>query len=241
MSGIAGTMEVVKDADALAARAAAIIADRLKTARVPYRVLLSGGSTPRATYARLADMDIDWGCAELFFGDERFVPPDHKDSNYRMVRDSLLAKGTVKPRKLLAIPTDGTPQSAADRYDETLRQQYGAGTLEPGIPLFHLTLLGLGDDGHTASLLPGQPVLQERSRWAAVVPEGRDEPRITLTYPALEASALIIFLVSGTAKRDALAQARGGALPAGGIKPQGDVLWLVDGAAAGAEDQGYGF
>ena len=73
-----------------------------------------------------------WDCAELFFGDERFVPPDHPDTNYRMVRETLLAGGMVKPRKLLAIPTDGTPQSAADRYDEILRQQYGAGTLGAG-------------------------------------------------------------------------------------------------------------
>jgi 6-phosphogluconolactonase len=184
---------------------------------------------------------VNWGCAELFFSDERFVLPDHKDSNYRMVRDTLLAGGKVEPRKLLAIPTDQTPQSAADRYDEMLRQQYGASILEEGVPLFHLTLLGLGDDGHTASLLPGQPVLKERERWAAAVPEGRGEPRITLTYPALESSALIIFLVSGAAKRDALAQARGGGLPAGALKPQGEVLWLVDAAAAGEEDQGYGF
>ena len=242
MSDIAGSIEVVKDAGALAARATEIIAGRVATAKWPYRIVLSGGSTPRATYQLLAARkDVDWGCAELFFSDERCVPPDHKDSNYRMVRESLLADGTVSPRKLLAIPTDGTPESAADRYDETLRQQYGAGSLEPGIPLFHLTLLGLGEDGHTASLLPGQPVLNERSRWAAVVPEGRGEPRITLTYPALESSALIIFLVSGAAKRDALAQARGGALPAGALKPQGEVLWLVDQAAAGEEDQGYGF
>ncbi len=242
MSDIAGSIEVVKDAGALAARAAEIIAGRVATANWPYRIVLSGGSTPRATYQLLAARkDVDWGCAELFFSDERCVPPDHKDSNYRMVRESLLADGTVSPRKLLAIPTDGTPESAADRYDEILRQQYGAGSLEPGIPLFHLTLLGLGEDGHTASLLPGQPVLNERSRWAAVVPEGRGEPRITLTYPALESSALIIFLVSGAAKRDALAQARGGALPAGALKPQGEVLWLVDQAAAGEEDQGYGF
>ena len=102
------------------------------------------------------------------------MPPDHPDTNYRMVRESLLAGGKVQPRKLLAIPTDGTPESAAARYDETLRQQYGAGTLEAGVPLFHLTLLGLGDDGHTASLLPGQPVLEERTRWAAAVPQGRD-------------------------------------------------------------------
>ena len=131
-----------------------------RTAKYPFRIVLSGGSTPRAAasirlLARIRD--IDWDCTELFFGDERFVPPDHPDSNYRMVRESLLAGEFVNPRKLLAIPTDGTAESAADRYDETLRQQYGAGTLEPGVPLFHLTLLGLGDDGHTASLLPGQP------------------------------------------------------------------------------------
>ena len=241
MSDIAGTLEVVKDADALAIRAAEIIAARLQGAPYPFRLVLSGGSTPRATYQRLAHMALNWDCTEIFFSDERFVTPDHKDSNYRMVRESLLASPQVHPRKLLVIPTDGTPQSAADRYDETLRQQYGAGTLERGVPLFHLTLLGLGDDGHTASLLPGQAVLEERDRWAALVPEGRDEPRITLTYPALESSALILFLVSGTAKRDALAQARAGIGPAGGIKPQGEVLWLADEAAAGDEDQGYGF
>jgi 6-phosphogluconolactonase len=241
MSGIAGQMEVVADAEALTARAVEIIAGRMNTARAPFRIALAGGSTPAPVYKALAQLDLDWSCAEIFFGDERFVPPGHKDSNYRMAHDTLLAGGKVQPRKLLAIPTDGTPQSAADRYDETLRQQYGSSTLEPGIPLFHLTILGLGDDGHTASLLPGQPVLQERERWVAVVPEGRDEPRITLTYPALESSELILFLVAGAAKRDALAQARGGELPAGGIKPQGEVLWLVDAAAAGAEDQGYGF
>ncbi len=234
-------MEVVADAGALAQRAADIIAERLKTAHYPFRLVLSGGSTPRAAYQLLACKDIDWDCCELFSSDERFVPPDHPDSNYRMVRDTLLAGEFVRPRKLLAIPTDGTVQSAADRYDETLRQQYGAGTLEAGVPLFHLTLLGLGEDGHTASLLPDQPVLQERTRWVAAVPQGRGEPRISLTYPAIESSALIVFLVSGATKRDALAQARAGLLPAGGIKPQGDVLWLVDQAAAGEEDQGYGF
>jgi len=241
MSGIAGSLEVVKDVAALAARAADIIAGQLRVAQYPFRMVLSGGSTPRATYQLLGARQIDWDCAEIFFSDERFVPPEHPDSNYRMVRECLLAGGHVHPRKLLAIPTDGTPESAAERYDETLRQQYGAGTLEAGVPLFHLTLLGLGDDGHTASLLPGQPVLQERERWAAVVPKGRAEPRISLTYPALESSALILFLVSGAGKRDALAQARAGIGPAGGIKPQGEVLWLVDEAAAGEDDQGYCF
>jgi 6-phosphogluconolactonase len=238
---VSGTLEVVKDAGALAARAAEIIAGRLKVARYPFRLVLSGGSTPRATYQLLACKDLDWDCCEIFFSDERFVPPDHPDSNYRMVRETLLAGYDVKPRKVFAFPTDGSLQSCADRYDEALRQQYGAGTLEAGIPLFHLTLLGLGEDGHTASLLPDQPVLKERERWAAAVPEGRSEPRLTLTYTALNASDLVLFLVSGAAKRDALAQARAGALPAGGLAPRGDVLWLADQAAAGEEDQGYGF
>jgi 6-phosphogluconolactonase len=241
MGDIAGRMEVVKDAGALAQRAADIIAERIKGKDYPFRLVLSGGSTPRATYQLLACKDIDWSCVELFFSDERFVPPDHKDSNYRMVRETLLASEFVTPRKLFAIPTDDTPDSAAARYDEALRQQYGAGELETGVPLFHLTLLGLGDDGHTASLLPGQPVLQERSKWVAAVPQGREEPRISLTYPALNASEMVIFLVSGEEKRDALAQARGGALPAGDLKPMGDVLWLVDALAAGEEDTGYGF
>jgi 6-phosphogluconolactonase len=241
LSDIAGTLEVVKNPAVLAERAAQIIADRLKVARHPLRILLSGGSTPRPTYQCLASQDLDWDCAELFFGDERFVPPDDKDSNYRMVRETLLSTGKVKPRKILAIPTDGTPQSGAERYEETLRQQYGASSLEPGVPLFHLVLLGLGDDGHTASLLPGQPALLERSRWVAAVLQGRSQPRITVTYPALEASELILFLVSGIGKRDALAQARGGLLPAGALKPQGEILWLADEAAAGEEDQGYGF
>jgi 6-phosphogluconolactonase len=239
---IEGRMEVVKDADALSARAAALIAERMTGCDTPFRMVLSGGTTPIAAYRKLARLpNLPWSCAELFFSDERFVPPDHHNSNYRMARETLLADGTVQPRKLFAIPTDDTPDSAAARYDEMLRQQYGAGELEPGVPLFDLTLLGLGDDGHTASLLPGQPVLQERTRWAAAVPEGRGEPRITLTYPALESSRLILFLVSGAAKRDALAQARGGALPAGALKPQGEVIWLVDAAAAGRDDQGYGF
>jgi 6-phosphogluconolactonase len=241
LSDIAGELEIVKDAGALAARAAEIIAGRLAVARYPFRLVLSGGSTPRAAYQLLAAADLDWDCCEIFFGDERFVPPDHPDSNYRMARESLLAGANVKPRKVFAIPTDGSLESCADRYDEALRQQYGAGTLEEGIPLFHLTLLGLGEDGHTASLLPDQPVLKERSRWAAPVPLGRAEPRITLTYPALNSSALILFLVSGGAKRDALAQARAGALPAGGLQPKGEVVWLADEAAAGEDDQGYGF
>jgi 6-phosphogluconolactonase len=243
---IAGDIEVLKDPAAVAARAADVIAQAMRGCATPFRLALSGGSTPRETYTLLAARnDLPWSCVELFFGDERFVPPDHKNSNYRMARESLLARGAA-PRGLFAVPIDGTPEEAAYAYEEILRQQYGASTLELGVPLFDLVLLGLGEDGHTASLLPDQPVLNERRRWVAAVPEGRGEPRITLTYPALESSRLILFLVTGAAKRDALAQvraegARGGALPAGALRPEGNVLWLVDEQAAGVTDTGYGF
>jgi 6-phosphogluconolactonase len=233
---IHGRAEILATPEALAARAAALIAELMQGCQAPYRLCLSGGSTPRAAYRLLADRnDIAWDCAELFFGDERFVPPDHPDSNYRMVRDSLLAGGSVAPCLLLPMPTDGTPDGCAEAYEEILRQQYGASRLDPGVPLFDLTLLGLGPDGHTASLIPGQKVLKERTRWAAAVPEGRPEVRLTLTYPALESSRLVLFLVAGADKAEAVRRVRAGDadLPAGALNPSGDVIWLLDRAAAG--------
>jgi len=233
---IRGRTEILGDGEALAARAADVIADAMRGCSAPYRLCLSGGSTPRATYKLLARRnDMAWDCTEIFFGDERFVPPDSPDSNYRMARETLLAGGLVRPRALLAMPTDGTPQSCADAYEEILRQQYGASSLDPAVPLFDLMLLGLGDDGHTASLIPGQPVLKERTRWVAPVPQGRDEVRLTLTYPALESSRLTLFLVAGADKAEAVARVRAGdtALPAGGLQPLGEVVWLLDRAAAG--------
>ena len=236
MSGIAGALEVVKDLEALSARAAELIADRIRSGGSPFRLALSGGNTPRGCYRHLAHLhQIPWDHVEIFLGDERFVPPDHPDSNYHMIRQTLLAGEAVTPRAVFAVPTDTTPEDAAGAYEEILRQEYGASRLRPDLPLFDLQLLGLGEDGHTASLLPGQPVLEEQTRWVAVVPEGRKEPRITLTYPVLESSRLTVFLVSGADKKDALARVRAGdpSLPAGRLKPQGDVIWLADRAALG--------
>jgi len=227
-------LQVAKDASALAMMAADLIAPRIQDCDAPFRLALSGGSTPRETYRLLgAHKDLSWDCVEIFFCDERQVPPDHPDSNYGMVRNTLLAGG-IAPRGIFSIPTDGTAESCAARYGEILRQQYGASRLSPDAPLFDLCLLGLGEDGHTASLLPGQPVLNERTRWVAAVPEGRIEPRITLTYPALESSRTTVFMVSGASKAAMLARARAGdtTIPAGALKPQGETLWLADSAAA---------
>jgi len=235
---IAGEMEVLKDLDAVSARAAELIADRIRGCTAPFRLALSGGSTPRGCYRRLAHLhQVPWDCVEIYLGDERFVPHDHPESNYRMIRELLLSGPTVNPRGMFAVPGDGDAERAAQTYEEILRQQYGSSRLLPQSPLFDLQLLGLGEDGHTASLLPDQPVLEERSRWVTVVPDGRPEPRISLTYPALESSRLTVFLVAGAAKREPLARARAGdpTIPAGRLKPQGDVIWLVDRAAVGAD------
>ncbi len=233
---IAGEVEILDDAAALAARAADVIAEVMSGCAAPFRLSLAGGSTPRAAYKLLANRKgLPWDCTEIFFGDERLVPQDHPDSNYLMAQQTLLAGGHIKPRALLAMPTDRPPQECADTYEEALRQQYGASLLDPAVPLFDLMLLGLGPDGHTASLIPGQPVLNERSRWVAPVPQGRPEVRLTLTYPALESSRVTLFMVAGADKADAVARVRAGdtSLPAGALKPQGRVLWLLDRAAAG--------
>lgn len=224
---IAGEMIVADNAEDLAGRAAEFIAKEIKASAI-FRFVLSGGSTPRSLYTLLGERhDLPWERVELFLGDERFVPQDHSDSNFRMVRETLLAHG-VRPKAVHPIPTNGTPEDAAVRYDALLRSIRER-------PLFDLNLLGLGEDGHIASLLPGQPVLEEHNKLVAAVPKGRSEQRITLTFPALESSRITMFLVSGAAKAGMVKRARGNdsSIPAGRLHPQGSVIWFVDRAAAG--------
>lgn len=226
---IPGEMVVANDAEDLAARAAEFIAKEIMASRGAYRFVLSGGSTPRPLYALLGEMrDLPWDRVELFLGDERFVPPDHPDSNFRMVRETLLAHG-IQPKAVHPIPTDGTPEDSAMRYEALLR------SIEQR-PLFDLNLLGLGVDGHIASLLPAQPVLEERNKLVAAVLKGRSEQRVTLTYPAMESSRITMFLVSGATKTEMVERTRAGdvSIPAGRLHPQGSVIWYADRAAAGA-------
>lgn len=206
-----------------------------------FRLSLSGGSTPKALYQRLAKPPFDtafpWDRTLLFFGDERYVPKDDPDSNFHMVSEALLRHIDIPPDNIFRIETEtSSPQETASRYDATLKRLYGASTFDPVRPLFDVTLLGLGPDGHTASLLPGQPVLEERNAWVAAVSEGRPEARITLTYPALESSRTLAFLVVGADKAAMLAHVRGGAtdVPAGRLRPHGAVQWFLDRAAIGA-------
>ena len=234
-----GRLEILPDAQTLARHVAEWMTQAALAASRPFRVSLSGGSTPKTLYSLLAADDFrnrfPWERVSWYWGDERFVPYDHPDSNYRMTREAMLAKAPVPPENVHPVPADGTPEEAARRYERTLREAYGAATLDPARPLFDITLLGLGADGHTASLLPGQPVLEERTRWVMAVSHGRPEVRITMTYPAIDSSRFVAFLVAGREKAAILNTIRGGdsALPAARVRPVGDLIWFVDKAAAG--------
>ena len=230
-------IEVGKDPEALAHRAARWITDLAAASRDRFAVCLSGGSTPRRLYQLLAESPyrdtLPWDRVHWFWGDERFVPWDHPDSNYGMVRAALLGRVPVPPGNIHGIPANGTPADAAAAYERVLKSHYGSESLDPARPLFDIQILGLGPDGHTASLIPGTSVLEERHRWVAEVIGGRPEPRITLTYPALESSRHTAFLVAGAEKRETLARAlaRDQALPAARLRPVGELTWFVDEAA----------
>jgi len=234
-----GRLEILPDPQTLARHVAEWMTQAALAASRPFRVSLSGGSTPKTLYSLLASDDFrnrfPWERVSWYWGDERFVPYDHPDSNYRMTREAMLAKAPVPPENVHPVPADGTPEEAARRYERTLREAYGTATLDPARPLFDITLLGLGADGHTASLLPGQPVLDERTRWVMAVSHGRPEVRITMTYPAIDSSRSVAFLVAGREKAAILNTIRGGdsALPAARVRPVGDLIWFVDKAAAG--------
>jgi 6-phosphogluconolactonase len=243
MNKAGGHIEIFPDPLALARHAAQWMTDAALAANGPFRVSLSGGSTPKTLYGLLASDEFrsrfPWRRVSWYWGDERFVPYDHPDSNYRMTREAMLDKVPVPPENIHPVPVDGTPDSAALRYERTLQQAYGAAMLDPARPLFDITLLGLGPDGHTASLLPGEPVLNERKRWVAAVSHGRPEIRLTMTYPVIESSRRVAFLVAGREKAAILRTIRAGGsqVPAARVHPVGELFWFVDRAAAEAQLQ----
>ncbi|HEY5280671.1 MAG TPA: 6-phosphogluconolactonase [Pseudolabrys sp.] len=154
---------------------------------------------------------LPWSRVHWFWGDERFVPHDHPDSNYGMTRAALLAKTPIPAGNIHPIPTEElTPEQGAAAYERTLQDDYGANSLDAARPLFDVTLLSMGGDGHTASLFSDESALGETQHWVVAVPSGGSEPRITLTYPALNSSRDIIFLAVGGEKRAVVRRARGG-------------------------------
>jgi 6-phosphogluconolactonase len=236
-------LEVLADPEAVARRAADWLLAAALSSNGRCAVALSGGATPRRLYELLADMPyratFPWTRTHWFWGDERFVPHDSTESNYRMVREAMLARAPVPAGNIHPIPTEGlAPEEAARRYERELQSFYGAATLRPDRALFDVTLLGLGPEGHIASLFPGTAILGERSRWVGAVIGAKREARITLTYPALESSRAVAFLVTGAAKRPVLKQLLEGNpdLPATQLHPAHGALHLfVDRAAAPGE------
>jgi 6-phosphogluconolactonase len=211
-------------------------------ARGRFTVALSGGSTPRRLYQLLAgppwDDRIDWGRIVFFWGDERCVPPDNAESNYRMAREALLTRVPVPPAHVHRIHAEHTDHAgAALDYQNTLADTLGVeANGEP--PSLDLVLLGMGPCGHTASLFPHTAALNETSRWvvANFVPKFNAD-RITLTYPALNRGREVLFLVSGADKAEVLREVLEGTadpqrLPSQGIRPAGALHWYLDRAAA---------
>jgi 6-phosphogluconolactonase len=214
--------------------AASAIAERGR-----FAVVLAGGSTPKATYEVLArnhSGDVDWPNVHAFFGDERAVPPDHEDSNYRMAREALLSH--VPVGGIHRMRGELPPAQAATAYEEELRGFFGASD-EP--PSFELILLGIGEDGHTASLFPNTPALDVTDRWVAANPvEKLDAVRLTLTVPVINAARATRFLVAGKDKAVALKEILEGdadprEYPAKLVRSaSGPAVWMVDRAAAGS-------
>ena len=210
-------------------------------ARGRFTIALSGGSTPKSLFNLLATnarTTLPWDKMFFFWGDERHVPPTDPDSNYRMADESMLSKIPVKPENIFRIPAENPDAAAAaDTYEKTLQKFF---SLQPGqFPRFDLILLGMGPDGHTASLFPGSAGLQENSRLViANWVEKFKTSRLTFTYPVLNAAACLAFLVSGTDKAPALhevleSDAPGEQYPAKLVHPtDGKLIWLLDRAAA---------
>jgi 6-phosphogluconolactonase len=240
---------VCRDATELAERAANWIAIAARAAiaeRGRFTLVLSGGSTPEKTYHLLGDKtrgtEIDWSSTFLFFGDERFVPPDDQRSNLGMARRSLIERIGIPETQVFPMTTDGAAAAdGARQYAATLARFFGMQEDSWPPPRFDLVLLGLGDDGHTASLFPGQPAIAVDDHWVTGSPPGRLPPpvdRITLTFPILNRSRQTLFLVAGEKKAEIVREILEDnppveKYPARGIQPAaGNVVWMLDEPAA---------
>jgi 6-phosphogluconolactonase len=237
----AGDRKVITaaDAQALAKAAAERLMARIAANDGRIAICLTGGSSPKKLYELLATEayrdKIPWDRIHWFIGDERFVPVSDPRNNMAMARaiflDALAPASHIHP-----IPTDvADPDESAARYERELKSFYGADRLDRARPLFDLVLMGVGPDGHTASLFPGYPAVQETARWVVGVPQAHVEPfvpRVTLTMPALASCREMLFEVSGSSKREILTRVLGGEnLPAATARSEGDTVFLVDQAA----------
>ncbi|MBW4603261.1 MAG: 6-phosphogluconolactonase [Calothrix sp. FI2-JRJ7] len=233
-------VEVLPDLPALIERSLSIILAKLSLAieaRGQFTIALSGGSTPKPLYEAIAAQNLPWEKIHVFWGDERYVPPDHPDSNELMARQAWLNKVNIPPQNIHAIPTlDGNPAVSAAKHEKELQEFFKVNSGE--FPALDVILLGMGDDAHTASLFPHTDALKVTDKLVTVGNKG-DSQRITFTYPFINAARCVMFVVAGANKKPSLAQVFAPAAdnftyPSRLIKPQGELLWLLD-AAAGDE------
>jgi 6-phosphogluconolactonase len=231
---------VVADAAALAQTAARRLIDRIRHGNRA-AVCLTGGSSPLGLYHLLAEgpwrSRVPWERVHWFMGDDRFVPERDPLSNMGAAKQAFLDRVSAPPHNIHPIPTEASDlEDAAHRYENELKRFYGADRLDSDRPLFDLVLMGLGPDGHTASLFPNSPALEEKQRWVVGVAKAGMEPlvpRVTLTFPALASTREMLFLVESADKRPILVRVLGGEdLPAHRACAQGDLVWLVIRAAA---------
>ena len=238
------TVEIHASPEELAQAAAALFAERASaavSARGRFSAALSGGRTPEALYTLLAKAPfaskIPWDRVHLFWGDERCVPPDHGDSNYRLARERLIDHVPIPPANVHRLHGEMDPVEAAALYEGELREFFGQHG-QPW-PAFDAVFLGLGEDGHTASLFPGSPAIRESvRRVSAQYVDAQKGWRITLTPPAINAARLAVFVVSGKGKAAAVRDVlegpfRPGTLPAQAVRPpHGEIRWMLDRDAA---------
>jgi 6-phosphogluconolactonase len=233
-------VEVLPDKAALIERGRERVLSEIRTAIARSdraTIALAGGGTPKPLYEALAKEDLPWDKIHIFWGDERYVPPDHPDSNQRMAREAWLDLVPLPPENIHPMPTGAAdPAVDARTYEQELQAFF---ELESGtFPKFDLILLGIGDDAHTASLFPGTEALQVRDRLVTV--GNKDgQPRLTLTVPSIDAARCVLFLVSGAGKQEALdrifaPEANPFVYPARFVQPrEGQLWWLLDDAAGG--------
>jgi 6-phosphogluconolactonase len=230
---------VVADPAALAKAAADRVMARIDANQARIAICLTGGSSPKQLYALLASAAyrgrIPWDRVHWFIGDERFVPPSDPRNNMTMARKIML-DAFAPPSNIHPIPTDtGSPDESAERYASELRSFYRADRLEDARPLFDMVLMGVGPDGHTASIFPDYPAMSETERWVVGVPKANVEPfvpRVTLTLPALASCREMLFEVAGRDKHAILTRVLSGEnLPANRARSKGQTVWLMDEAA----------
>lgn len=231
------TVEVLPEKAALIQRSLDLILSKMETAiqeRGLFTIALSGGSTPKPIYEAIATCSLPWDKIHVFWGDERYVPPDDPDSNYLMARRAWLDQVDIPDSNIHPMPTDAAdPAVAARKYEEHLREFFQ--TTVGDFPALDLILLGMGDDGHTASLFPHTEALKVRDQLITVGNKD-SQPRITFTAPFINQGRCVMFVVAGANKRPALAQvfapvADDLTYPSRLIKPQGELWWLLDLAA----------